>query len=390
MEPPWGLGGARARKDGLKAGKGHFIWADGSSYEGDFLNNDIHGVGVYHWQDKREYNGQRAALAPRGDRVLASVMLGPALREATCGAASQPWGWATPSSHAVAAHRVRRFRRFSAPRPCARSRCAGLGPGASSRRKARRQARDRLLRGPTEEASGGRALGEGSPWVATPIGKPALAPPRWDRNRMMGKGAARRAPGVLGKLKPVPRGFGLMRVITSAGLGPLFRHHCAPHLGRISRLREERTSRSVGDARRRGCADLALSALAGSAAGQSERVRRDLGRGGTGRVTEGETHPEGWARETLGGSHGQVDKAAAPLTHRSLMETVGFLCYQMRISCAQMEDPIAITATTYFTMSSRDTSIETFRDIIHDHKTQDAHRPQRRLKKRRQIATAAM
>ena len=34
-------------KDGLKHGKGILNFADGSTYEGDFFMNDIHGVGVY-------------------------------------------------------------------------------------------------------------------------------------------------------------------------------------------------------------------------------------------------------------------------------------------------------------------------------------------------------
>lgn len=30
----------------------------GSVYEGEFSNNNIHGFGVYHWSDGRKYEGQ--------------------------------------------------------------------------------------------------------------------------------------------------------------------------------------------------------------------------------------------------------------------------------------------------------------------------------------------
>ena len=32
-------------------GQGHFIWNDGSSYIGEFLENNIHGKGKYIWKD---------------------------------------------------------------------------------------------------------------------------------------------------------------------------------------------------------------------------------------------------------------------------------------------------------------------------------------------------
>ena len=41
--------------DGLKTGKGKFTWTNGSSYEGEFLNNSIHGKGFYKWPDGRTY-----------------------------------------------------------------------------------------------------------------------------------------------------------------------------------------------------------------------------------------------------------------------------------------------------------------------------------------------
>ena len=44
--------------DGMKNGKGKFIWADKSTYEGEFNNNNIHGFGTYHWSDDRTYTGE--------------------------------------------------------------------------------------------------------------------------------------------------------------------------------------------------------------------------------------------------------------------------------------------------------------------------------------------
>jgi hypothetical protein len=34
-----------------KQGRGKFIWSDGSSYEGQFYDNNIEGEGVYIWSD---------------------------------------------------------------------------------------------------------------------------------------------------------------------------------------------------------------------------------------------------------------------------------------------------------------------------------------------------
>jgi len=34
------------------------IQKDGSTYEGDFFENNIHGMGIYTWADGRRYNGQ--------------------------------------------------------------------------------------------------------------------------------------------------------------------------------------------------------------------------------------------------------------------------------------------------------------------------------------------
>ena len=42
---------------GKKHGHGKFNWADGSTYDGEFLNNNIHGQGVYEWADGRKFEG---------------------------------------------------------------------------------------------------------------------------------------------------------------------------------------------------------------------------------------------------------------------------------------------------------------------------------------------
>jgi hypothetical protein len=39
----------------MKHGHGKFIWSDGSTYDGEFLENNIHGQGEYHWSDGRIY-----------------------------------------------------------------------------------------------------------------------------------------------------------------------------------------------------------------------------------------------------------------------------------------------------------------------------------------------
>ena len=45
-------------KIGKKQGKGKFFWTDGSQYEGQFSNNNIHGIGTYTWADGRNYKGE--------------------------------------------------------------------------------------------------------------------------------------------------------------------------------------------------------------------------------------------------------------------------------------------------------------------------------------------
>ena len=38
---------------GVKQGKGKYIWADKSVYDGQWLNNKCHAMGVYKWSDGR-------------------------------------------------------------------------------------------------------------------------------------------------------------------------------------------------------------------------------------------------------------------------------------------------------------------------------------------------
>ena len=46
-------------KHGLLHGKnGHFKWTDGTSYKGEFQNNEITGVGKYAWPDSSTYEGE--------------------------------------------------------------------------------------------------------------------------------------------------------------------------------------------------------------------------------------------------------------------------------------------------------------------------------------------
>lgn len=42
---------------GLKQGQGHFVQENGNSYTGEFLANEIHGKGKYHWKDGKTYEG---------------------------------------------------------------------------------------------------------------------------------------------------------------------------------------------------------------------------------------------------------------------------------------------------------------------------------------------
>ena len=37
---------------------GKFSWIEGASYTGEFLTNNIHGVGTYLWNDGRKYVGE--------------------------------------------------------------------------------------------------------------------------------------------------------------------------------------------------------------------------------------------------------------------------------------------------------------------------------------------
>jgi len=51
---------------GSKNGKGHFIWSDGSAYEGEFKDNNINGKGTYSWNDGRTYTGRIVSLIDQG------------------------------------------------------------------------------------------------------------------------------------------------------------------------------------------------------------------------------------------------------------------------------------------------------------------------------------
>ena len=40
------------------SGKGKYVWSDDRTYEGEWLNNNMHGRGVYKWTDGRRYEGE--------------------------------------------------------------------------------------------------------------------------------------------------------------------------------------------------------------------------------------------------------------------------------------------------------------------------------------------
>ena len=44
--------------NGKKNGKGVLKFEDGSCYDGFFVDNNLSGLGVYHWPDGREYEGE--------------------------------------------------------------------------------------------------------------------------------------------------------------------------------------------------------------------------------------------------------------------------------------------------------------------------------------------
>lgn len=42
----------------MKNGHGEFYWEDGSTYKGDFKNNNIEGKGTYKWADGKMFVGE--------------------------------------------------------------------------------------------------------------------------------------------------------------------------------------------------------------------------------------------------------------------------------------------------------------------------------------------
>lgn len=39
-------------------GMGEYLQADGRMFRGDWLNNKMHGKGIYTWKDDRKYEGE--------------------------------------------------------------------------------------------------------------------------------------------------------------------------------------------------------------------------------------------------------------------------------------------------------------------------------------------
>lgn len=52
--------------DGIREGKGKYIFANGDRYEGDFKNNKKHGIGKLVYKDKGEYYGTAALTQDSG------------------------------------------------------------------------------------------------------------------------------------------------------------------------------------------------------------------------------------------------------------------------------------------------------------------------------------
>ena len=44
--------------EGMKHGRGKYVWSDNSSYDGEWTNNQINGTGKYIWPDGRMYVGE--------------------------------------------------------------------------------------------------------------------------------------------------------------------------------------------------------------------------------------------------------------------------------------------------------------------------------------------
>jgi hypothetical protein len=52
------------------SGQGKFIWSDERMYEGEWLENKMHGYGTYTWPDGRMYVGDYLNGAQHGQGVL--------------------------------------------------------------------------------------------------------------------------------------------------------------------------------------------------------------------------------------------------------------------------------------------------------------------------------
>ena len=42
----------------MKNGTGKYLWANGNSYEGTYVKDQIQGMGTYKWPDGQEYTGE--------------------------------------------------------------------------------------------------------------------------------------------------------------------------------------------------------------------------------------------------------------------------------------------------------------------------------------------
>ena len=61
-------------KNGKKCGLGLFKWADGSTYESEFKDNEIEGYGIYGWNNGHTYAGDWKNTRWHGKGLLPGVM----------------------------------------------------------------------------------------------------------------------------------------------------------------------------------------------------------------------------------------------------------------------------------------------------------------------------